>query len=122
MVRVTDDRCPLCGITRNALQNQPMTDDPTVLERVLDGLQTRLEDLKEGRTSPEHAREELTHLCSGCGGLLAGLTREAAREELIQHLALAVRRVDARLQAMAEDLPPTAEHSNPLRGPGDRVA
>jgi hypothetical protein len=53
---------------------------------------------------------------------VAGITAEADREELIQHLALAIRRVDARLQAMAEDLPPTAEHSYPLRGPGDRVA
>jgi len=119
---VTDDRCPVCGATRSALQNQPMTDDPTVLEYVLEGLQVRLDDLKVGRTSPERAREELAHLCSGCRGLLAGITGDADRGELIQHLALAIRRVDARLQAMAEDLPPTAEHSYPLRGPGDRVA
>ena len=116
------DRCPVCNTTTSALPNQPMTDDPAVLEAVLEQLERRLDDLKAERTSPAQAREEIQRFCSGCRGVLAGLTDGADREELIQHLALAIRRIDTRLEAMAEDRPPTAEHSARLKGPGDRAA
>lgn len=116
-----DERCPVCGTTTGALHNQPVSDDPAVLDRVLDATRRRLEDVRAGRTQPEQVQDEVRRFCSGCRGLLAGITGRPSREELIQHLALTVRRVEARLEAMEQDQPPSAEHSPRLRGPGDRA-
>jgi hypothetical protein len=117
-----DQQCPICGNTMNALQNQPLTDDPEVLGRRFDALSRRLGDVQEGRARPEEVQNEVPKLCAGCRGLLGGITGRASREELIQHLGLHRRQIEARLEAMEQNLPPTAEGRPQRRGPGDRAA
>jgi hypothetical protein len=41
---------------------------------------------------------------------------------LIQHLALHRRQIEARLEAMEQNRPPSAEGQTRRRGPGDRAA
>lgn len=117
-----DQHCPTCGTTMNALQNQPVTDDPAILAHLLDALEQRLDDVREGRTRPEDVQDEVPKLCAGCRGLLGGITGRASRDELIQHLALHRRQIEARLEALEQDLPPTAEERPRRSGPGDRAA
>jgi hypothetical protein len=122
MPRPERERCPTCGTPKHARQNQPMTDDPEVLDGVLEALQGRLDDLKARRVNPKLVHRDLADLCSGCHDVLRGVSARADREELIQHFALAIRRIDARLQAMEQDHSPSAEQSARLSGPGDDIA
>lgn len=115
-------QCPMCDRTTDAVQNQPLTDDPVVLERLLDVLARRLDDLREERVSPEEVQDEAPRLCSGCRRLLGGITGRASREELIQHLTRHRRQIEARVDAMEQNLPPTAEGPPRRRGPEDRAA
>jgi hypothetical protein len=93
-----------------------------VLGRLLDALSQRLGDVQEGRARPEEVQDEVPKLCAGCRRLLGGITGRASREALIQHLALHRRQIEARLEAMEQDLPPTAEGRPQRLGPGDRAA
>lgn len=112
----------MCGRASDAVLNQPLTDDPAVLERLLDTLGRRMDDLRNHRVTPEQVQDETPRLCSGCQGLLSGITGRASREELIQHLALHRRQIEARVEAMEQNLPPTAEGRPRRRGPEDRAA
>lgn len=114
--------CTLCGrVTSGAPQNQPISDDPAVLDRLLVALRERTRDLEEERLDPAWAVDEIRHLCAGCRGLLSGITGTPSRQELIQHLRLQIRLVEARLEAEEHDLDPAAQHSVRLPGPGDRA-
>ena len=115
-----EGECPMCG--SGAVQNQPITDDPAILDRLLEELEGRVKKLREGRTSPEEVQREVPNLCGGCRGLLGGITGRASQEELIQRLMLHRRQIEARLEAMEQGLPPTAESQPRHTGPDDRAA
>lgn len=117
-----EQRCPMCAGTTSGVQNQPLTDDPAVLDRLLDTLDRKLDDLRGDRIGPEDLRDEVPKLCAGCRGLLSGITDSASREELIQHLTLHRRQIEARVEAMEQNLPPTAEGRPRRRGPSNRAA
>jgi hypothetical protein len=76
---------------------------------------------EEGRLEPAWVLDEIRHLCGSCRGLLNGITGTPSRQELIQHLRLQIRLIEARLEAEEQDLAPTAQHSVRLPGPGDRA-
>jgi len=114
--------CPLCHTSAGATATQLVTDDPTVLDRLLGALRERRDGVAAGRLEPRHVQEEVPQLCPGCAGLLGGITGTASREELVQHLELEIRRGEARLDALEQDMPPTAEYRPRLPGPGDRAA
>lgn len=115
--------CPTCGTTTGALQNQPLTDDPAVLDRLADALRRRLDAVREERARPEDVQDEVSRLCVGLPrpARRHHKTGLASRDELIQHLALHLRQIEARLEAMEQSQAPNAEHSPRLPGPGDRA-
>jgi hypothetical protein len=76
---------------------------------------------KTERLDPARALDEIRYLCGSCRGLLSGITGTPSRQELIQHLRLQIRLVEARLEAEEQDLDPAAQHSVRLPGPGDRA-
>jgi len=115
--------CPLCGRTSiGALVIQPVSDDPAVLDRLLRGLRKLARDVEKRRVAPAWVHHEGRWLCASCRGLLSGIIGIPRRQELIQHLRLQIRRIEARLEAEEEDREPSAEHALRLPGPGDHAA
>jgi len=115
--------CPICAKpATGATQAQPGSDDPAVLDRVLDMLHQWAEDVEGRRLEPAAIMAAVPHLCAGCHGLLSGIGSTPSREEMLQHLRHQIRLVDARLEAEELDLEPSAEHVPRLRGPGDGAA
>jgi hypothetical protein len=114
--------CPMCQRTIGAIPHQPVTDQPAVLEAVLEALHARRAEVEAGRRTPEEIQAALPEACPMCRGLRSGITGSARRQELLQHLDLEIRRVEARIEAMAQNRAPSAEHRPRRRGPGDRAA
>lgn len=78
------------------------------------------------RARPEEVQDEVPKLCAGCRGFLGGIMGRASREELIQHLVLHRRQIEARLEAIEQNQSPSAEVIDDFRqsgtAPGVRIA
>lgn len=109
MSRLSADRCPLCRTSAGAIRNQPVSDDPAVLETILEALRGWLDRLRRGEVSPPRVPAEVPNLCAACRGMLGGIVGDASHAELVQHLTLSVRKLEAQLDAIGQDQTPTGE-------------
>lgn len=100
---MVQQRCPMCGMM---MGNQPMQapgmQNLSEIRGQIQHLQQRLDELEQGKVSPQGVQQEMQRMCPMCQGMMSGMGAAPSNEDVATRFEQQIQELNQRVAQLEQ--------------------